>query len=156
MAGGPPGSSWVSARPHPCVVSVHRDHQSAHPGQHSIACKRLPCLLAADDGSPRVSPGSSRGTRRNAPVESDEEMPVSSHYFANKTRNERKRKRMPASQRSKRRKTGFGGSKTKGYVRPALRSVGWRVREERPEAERPRFALKLLLKQTVVKRRLSS
>uniref|UniRef100_A0A8C9K6X1 RecQ-like DNA helicase BLM n=1 Tax=Panthera tigris altaica TaxID=74533 RepID=A0A8C9K6X1_PANTA len=70
--------------------------------------------LPADDGSPRVSPGSSRGTRRNAPVESDEEMPVSSHYFANKTRNERKRKRMPASQRSKRRKTGFGGSKTKG------------------------------------------
>ncbi|XP_025774702.1 Bloom syndrome protein isoform X3 [Puma concolor] len=70
--------------------------------------------LPADDGSPRVSPGSSRGTRRNAPVESDEEMPVSSHYFANKTRNERKRKRMPASQRSKRRKTGFGGSNTKG------------------------------------------
>ncbi|GAB5572138.1 Bloom syndrome protein isoform X1 [Prionailurus iriomotensis] len=79
--------------------------------------------LPADDGSPRVSPGSSRGTRRNAPVESDEEMPVSSHYFANKTRNERKRKRMPASQRSKRRKTGVGGSKTKGGVHHVQKDI---------------------------------
>ncbi|XP_077630358.1 recQ-like DNA helicase BLM isoform X1 [Crocuta crocuta] len=70
--------------------------------------------LPADDSPPRVSPGSSRGTRRNGPSESEDEMPVSSHYFANKARNERKRKRMPASQRSKRWKTGFGGSKTKG------------------------------------------
>uniref|UniRef100_A0A673U661 RecQ-like DNA helicase BLM n=1 Tax=Suricata suricatta TaxID=37032 RepID=A0A673U661_SURSU len=70
--------------------------------------------LPADDSAPRVSPGSSRSSRRNGPPESDDEMPVSSHYFANKARNERKRKRMPASQRSKRRKTGFSGSKTKG------------------------------------------
>ncbi|KAJ8797870.1 hypothetical protein J1605_017072 [Eschrichtius robustus] len=67
-----------------------------------------------EDDSSRRSPSSSRGTGRNAPEELDEETPISSHYFANKTKNERKRKRMPASQRSKRRKTGFGGSKTKG------------------------------------------
>uniref|UniRef100_A0A8C0CCC7 RecQ-like DNA helicase BLM n=1 Tax=Balaenoptera musculus TaxID=9771 RepID=A0A8C0CCC7_BALMU len=70
--------------------------------------------LPAEDDSSRRSPSSSRGTGRNAPEELDEETPISSHYFANKTKNERKRKRMPASQRSKRRKTGFGGSKTKG------------------------------------------
>ncbi|XP_004432030.1 PREDICTED: Bloom syndrome protein [Ceratotherium simum simum] len=70
--------------------------------------------LPAEDGSPRVSPSSSRGTGRNATEEFHEETPVSSHYFANKTKNERKRKRMSASQRSKRRKTGFGASKTKG------------------------------------------
>nr|XP_012417104.1 PREDICTED: Bloom syndrome protein isoform X2 [Odobenus rosmarus divergens] len=69
--------------------------------------------LPAEDGSPRGSPGSRRGTR-SAAEEFDEETPVSSHYFANKTKNERKRKRMSASQRPKRRKTGFGGSKTKG------------------------------------------
>ncbi|XP_025748801.1 recQ-like DNA helicase BLM isoform X2 [Callorhinus ursinus] len=70
--------------------------------------------LPAEDGSPRGSPGSHRGTRRNGAEEFDEGTPVSSHYFANKTKNERKRKRMPASQRPKRRKTSFGGSKTKG------------------------------------------
>nr|XP_008510865.1 PREDICTED: Bloom syndrome protein isoform X1 [Equus przewalskii]XP_008510866.1 PREDICTED: Bloom syndrome protein isoform X1 [Equus przewalskii]XP_008510867.1 PREDICTED: Bloom syndrome protein isoform X1 [Equus przewalskii] len=70
--------------------------------------------LPAEDNSPRISPSSSRGTGRNAPEEFDEETPISSHYFANKTKNERKRKRISASQRSKRRKTGFSGSKTKG------------------------------------------
>ncbi|KAF4017828.1 hypothetical protein G4228_009510 [Cervus hanglu yarkandensis] len=70
--------------------------------------------LAAEDSSPRRSPSSSRGTGKNTPEESDEEAPISSHYFANKTRNERKRKRMPASQRAKRRRTGFSGSRTKG------------------------------------------
>ncbi|XP_077728479.1 recQ-like DNA helicase BLM isoform X1 [Canis aureus] len=70
--------------------------------------------LPADDGSPRISPSSSRSTRRSAPEEFDEETSISSHYFANKTKNERKRKRMSATQRSKRRRTGFGGSKTKG------------------------------------------
>ncbi|XP_077934979.1 recQ-like DNA helicase BLM isoform X3 [Halichoerus grypus] len=69
--------------------------------------------LPAEDGSPRGSPGSRRGTR-SAAEEFNEETPVSSHYFANKTKNERKRKRMSASQRPKRRKTSFGGSKTKG------------------------------------------
>uniref|UniRef100_A0A7N5KAM2 RecQ-like DNA helicase BLM n=2 Tax=Ailuropoda melanoleuca TaxID=9646 RepID=A0A7N5KAM2_AILME len=69
--------------------------------------------LPAADGSPRRSPGSSRATR-SAPEEFDEETPVASHYFANKTKNERKRKRMSASQRPKRRRTSFGGSKTKG------------------------------------------
>ncbi|XP_006198489.2 recQ-like DNA helicase BLM isoform X1 [Vicugna pacos] len=66
------------------------------------------------DSSPQRSPSSSRGTGRNAPEEWDEDAPVSSHYFANKPKNERKRKRMSASQRSKRRKTSFGVSKTKG------------------------------------------
>nr|XP_014332666.1 PREDICTED: Bloom syndrome protein isoform X2 [Bos mutus] len=70
--------------------------------------------LPAEDTSPRRSPSSSRGTRKNTPEESDEEAPISSHYFANKTRNERKRKRMPASQKAKRRRTGFSGSRTKG------------------------------------------
>ncbi|XP_017498842.3 recQ-like DNA helicase BLM isoform X1 [Manis javanica] len=70
--------------------------------------------LPAEDASPRISPSSSRGTGRNVSEEFNEGTPISSHYFANKTKNERKRKRMPASQRSKRRKTGFGGSRTKG------------------------------------------
>ncbi|XP_036787689.2 recQ-like DNA helicase BLM isoform X2 [Manis pentadactyla] len=70
--------------------------------------------LPAEDGSPRISPSSSRGTGRNVSEEFNEGTPISSHYFANKTKNERKRKRMPASQRSKRRKTSFGGSRTKG------------------------------------------
>ncbi|XP_062946566.1 recQ-like DNA helicase BLM [Cynocephalus volans] len=68
--------------------------------------------LPAQDDSPRLSVSSNSGSRRNALEELDEETPVSSHYFADKTRNERKRKNMPASQRSKRRKT--GGSKAKG------------------------------------------
>ncbi|XP_034880072.1 Bloom syndrome protein isoform X1 [Mirounga leonina] len=70
--------------------------------------------LPAEDGSPRGSPGSRRGTRRRAAEEFDEETPVSSHYFAKKTKSERKRKRMSASQRPKRRKTSFGSSKTEG------------------------------------------
>uniref|UniRef100_A0A8C2R168 RecQ-like DNA helicase BLM n=1 Tax=Capra hircus TaxID=9925 RepID=A0A8C2R168_CAPHI len=70
--------------------------------------------LPAEDTSPRRSPSSSRGTGKNTPEESDEEASVSSRYFANETRNERKRKRMSASQRAKRRRTGFSGSRTKG------------------------------------------
>ncbi|KAF6076685.1 BLM RecQ like helicase [Phyllostomus discolor] len=62
--------------------------------------------LPAEDAPPRPSPSSSRGTGRNDSEGFDEEVPVSSHYFANKTKNERKRKRAPACQRSKRRKTG--------------------------------------------------
>ncbi|KAB1257077.1 Bloom syndrome protein [Camelus dromedarius] len=75
------------------------------------------------DSSPQRSPSSSRGTGRNAPEEWDKDAPVSSHYFANKPKNERKRKRMPASQRSKRRKTGFGVSKTKGEGREVLEGL---------------------------------
>ncbi|XP_022366922.1 Bloom syndrome protein isoform X2 [Enhydra lutris kenyoni] len=80
----------------------------------SVLQKYSEWTLPADDGSLRRSPGSSRGTGKNGPEEFDEEIPISSHYFTNKTKNERKRKRMSASQRPKRRKTGFGGSKTKG------------------------------------------
>lgn len=69
--------------------------------------------LPAEDSSPRMSPSSSRGTGRISSAEFYEETPISSHYFANKARNERKRKRMPASHRSKRRKSGFGDLKTK-------------------------------------------
>ncbi|XP_023568116.1 Bloom syndrome protein [Octodon degus] len=68
----------------------------------------------AEDASPVISLWGNRGSGRNAPEELEEEMPVSSHYFANRARNERKRKRMPASQRPKRRKTSFGGFKAKG------------------------------------------
>ncbi|ELW62827.1 Bloom syndrome protein [Tupaia chinensis] len=70
--------------------------------------------LPAEDSSPRGSLCSNRSTGRDAPTELDEEAPISSHYFASKTRNERKRKRMSASQRPKRRKTGYSGSKAKG------------------------------------------
>ncbi|XP_006905348.1 Bloom syndrome protein isoform X1 [Pteropus alecto] len=69
--------------------------------------------LPAEDSSPRMSPSSSRGTGRISSAEFYEETPISSHYFANKARNERKRKRMPASHRSKRRKSSFGDLKTK-------------------------------------------
>ncbi|XP_054569383.1 recQ-like DNA helicase BLM isoform X2 [Eptesicus fuscus] len=70
--------------------------------------------LPAEDSSPPVSPSSSRSAARNGSEECDEETPTSSHYFANQTKNERKRKRMPACQRSKRRKTGFGDFKARG------------------------------------------
>ncbi|KAM6180475.1 recQ-like DNA helicase BLM isoform 2-T2 [Erethizon dorsatum] len=70
--------------------------------------------LPAEDASPGISLSGNRGTGRTAPEELEEEMPVSSHYFANRARNERKRKKMPASQRPKRRKTSFGGFKAKG------------------------------------------
>uniref|UniRef100_A0A2I3HG21 RecQ-like DNA helicase BLM n=1 Tax=Nomascus leucogenys TaxID=61853 RepID=A0A2I3HG21_NOMLE len=68
----------------------------------------------AEDSSPGISLSSSRVPGRSATEELDKEIPVSSHYFASKTRNERKRKKMPASQRSKRRKTASSGSKAKG------------------------------------------
>ncbi|XP_053437909.1 recQ-like DNA helicase BLM isoform X3 [Nycticebus coucang] len=67
--------------------------------------------LPAEDGSPGMNLSSNRGTRRNIPEELDEETPVSSRYFANKTR---KRKKVSASQRPKRRRTAYGGSKVKG------------------------------------------
>lgn len=97
-----------------------------HVGQPGVTGNRLHCPFVAEDASPRISPSSSRGTGRNVSEEFNEGTPISSHYFANKTKNERKRKRMPASQRSKRRKTGFGGSRTKGYVlRPVLQCGGY-------------------------------
>uniref|UniRef100_A0A8C9IB19 RecQ-like DNA helicase BLM n=1 Tax=Piliocolobus tephrosceles TaxID=591936 RepID=A0A8C9IB19_9PRIM len=68
----------------------------------------------AEDSSPGMSLSGSRGPGRSTAEELDEEISVSSHYFASKTRNERKRKKMPASQRSKRRKTASSGSKAKG------------------------------------------
>ncbi|KAM4832902.1 recQ-like DNA helicase BLM [Urocitellus parryii] len=70
--------------------------------------------LPAKDSSPGISLPGNRGPRKNDPEELDEEEPVSSHYFTNKTRNERKRKKMPISQKSKRRKSSYGGFKPKG------------------------------------------
>ncbi|XP_045417610.1 Bloom syndrome protein isoform X1 [Lemur catta] len=70
--------------------------------------------LQAEDSSPGMGLSSNRGTRRNTHEELDEQTPISSHYFANKTRNERKRRSMPASHRPKRRKTAYSGSKMKG------------------------------------------
>lgn len=68
-----------------------------------------------EDSSPGRSLMGSRGTGGSTLDETDEEQtPVSSHYFANKTRNERKRKKMPASQKPKRRRTSYGGFKAKG------------------------------------------
>ncbi|XP_037843587.2 recQ-like DNA helicase BLM isoform X2 [Chlorocebus sabaeus] len=68
----------------------------------------------AEDSSPGMSLSSSRGPGRSTAEELNEEISVSSHYFTSKTRNERKRKKMPASQRPKRRKTASSGSKAKG------------------------------------------
>ncbi|XP_077796468.1 recQ-like DNA helicase BLM isoform X2 [Macaca mulatta] len=68
----------------------------------------------AEDNSPGMSLSGSRGPGRSTAEELDEEISVSSHYFTSKTRNERKRKKMPASQRPKRRKTASSGSKAKG------------------------------------------
>ncbi|KAM6201070.1 recQ-like DNA helicase BLM isoform 2-T2 [Rhynchocyon petersi] len=70
--------------------------------------------LTAEDSSPRRSLTSSRGSGRDESQETDEETPVSSRYFANKTKNQTKRKRMPAFQKSKRRKSGCGGYSAKG------------------------------------------
>ncbi|XP_028610650.1 Bloom syndrome protein isoform X2 [Grammomys surdaster] len=65
--------------------------------------------LPAEDGS------GSRGSGRCTPEGTDEEeAPVSSHYFANQTRNERKRKKMSVSQKPKRRRTSYSGSRAKG------------------------------------------
>lgn len=78
--------------------------------------------VLAEDSSPGIS---SRGTGRSTPEESDEEEPVSSHYFANQTRNERKRKKIPAFQRPKRRRTSNGGGfKAKGYSLCLLQPSG--------------------------------
>ncbi|XP_031242995.1 Bloom syndrome protein isoform X2 [Mastomys coucha] len=66
--------------------------------------------LPAEDGSP-----GGRGSEGSTPEETEEEQaPVSSHYFANQTRNERKRKKMSASQKPKRRRTSYGGFRAKG------------------------------------------
>lgn len=70
--------------------------------------------LAAEDTSTEMNPSCSRGSRQNPPEESDEEAPISSHYFANGGKHERKRKRMPTFQRSKRRRSGLSGSRMKG------------------------------------------
>lgn len=70
--------------------------------------------LPAENSSPGITLTGGRGTGRSTPEEPDEEEPVSSHYFTNQTRNERKRKKMPASQRLKRRRTSYGGFKAKG------------------------------------------
>ncbi|KAH0501413.1 Bloom syndrome protein-like protein [Microtus ochrogaster] len=67
--------------------------------------------LPAENSSPGMS-----HTRRNTPEEADDEEPVSSHYFANQTRNERKRKKIPAFQRPKRRRASNGGFKAKGRL----------------------------------------
>uniref|UniRef100_A0A2K5FA02 RecQ-like DNA helicase BLM n=1 Tax=Aotus nancymaae TaxID=37293 RepID=A0A2K5FA02_AOTNA len=80
----------------------------------SVLQKYSEWTLPAEDSSPGISLSGSRGPGRSAAEKLDEEIPVSSHYFASNTGNERKRKRMPASQRSKRRKTTSGGSKAKG------------------------------------------
>ncbi|XP_008057708.1 Bloom syndrome protein isoform X2 [Carlito syrichta] len=80
----------------------------------SVLQKYSARTLPAEDSSPGTSLASNRGPGRNAPEELNEDIPVSSHYFANKARNERKRRKMPASQKAKRRKTGCGGSKAKG------------------------------------------
>ncbi|XP_040825483.1 Bloom syndrome protein isoform X1 [Ochotona curzoniae] len=66
--------------------------------------------LPAEEGSPQTSPSSGR----SAPEAQDEDTPVSSHYFANSARNERKRRRMPTSQKAKRRRTSYGGHPAKG------------------------------------------
>ncbi|XP_075414132.1 recQ-like DNA helicase BLM isoform X2 [Tenrec ecaudatus] len=68
--------------------------------------------LPAEDPSCLTSlPGSRASSGRSAPEDLGEETAVSSHYFANQTR---KRKRMPAFQRSKRRKSGLSASTAKG------------------------------------------
>lgn len=77
--------------------------------------EHLHFLSAAENSSPGITLTGGRGTGRSTPEEPDEEEPVSSHYFTNQTRNERKRKKMPASQRLKRRRTSYGGFKAKGY-----------------------------------------
>ncbi|XP_008850994.1 Bloom syndrome protein isoform X1 [Nannospalax galili] len=70
--------------------------------------------LPAEDNSPGINLAGSRGTGRSMPDELDEGAPVSSHYFAKQSRNERKRRKMPVSQRPKRRRTSYGGFKAKG------------------------------------------
>ncbi|XP_004708150.1 Bloom syndrome protein [Echinops telfairi] len=71
-------------------------------------------LPAEDPSSLTNVPGSRASSGRSAPEDLDDESAVSSHYFANKARNERKRKRMTAFQRSKRRKSGHSASTAKG------------------------------------------
>ncbi|XP_076792788.1 recQ-like DNA helicase BLM [Arvicanthis niloticus] len=71
--------------------------------------------LPAEDGSPGPRGSGSRGSGRCTLEETDEEeAPVSSHYFANQMRNERKRKKMSVSQKPKRRRTSYGGFRAKG------------------------------------------
>uniref|UniRef100_A0A2K5Q438 RecQ-like DNA helicase BLM n=1 Tax=Cebus imitator TaxID=2715852 RepID=A0A2K5Q438_CEBIM len=80
----------------------------------SVLQKYSEWTLPAENSSPGISLSGSRGPGRSATEKLDEEIPVSSHYFASNSGNERKRKRTPASQRPKRRKAASGGSKAKG------------------------------------------
>ncbi|XP_069899411.1 recQ-like DNA helicase BLM isoform X1 [Dipodomys merriami] len=75
--------------------------------------------LPAEDSS--LGGGSGRCTPEGLD-EDDEEAPVSSHYFANQTRNERKRKKTSASQRPKRRRTSYGGFKARGVSTSSRRT----------------------------------
>lgn len=63
----------------------------------------------AEDAYPERSFGCGQGPGQSSPANSDEEAPVSSHYFANRGKN--KRKRAVAFPRSKRRRS---SSRTKG------------------------------------------
>lgn len=69
-------------------------------------------VLVAEDAYPERSLSGGQGPGQSSPAESDEEAPVSSHYFANRGKN--KRKRTVAFPRSKRRRS---SSRTKGYGR---------------------------------------
>ncbi|XP_008273539.2 recQ-like DNA helicase BLM [Oryctolagus cuniculus] len=70
--------------------------------------------LPAEDASPRPSPPSRRDSGRSAPEAPEEDAPVSSRYFANTARNERRKRKLPAPQRAKRRRTSHGGCPAKG------------------------------------------
>nr|XP_045001953.1 Bloom syndrome protein [Jaculus jaculus] len=70
--------------------------------------------VPAEENSPGTSLSSSRGVGRSTAEEPSKEGPVSSHYFSKHTRDERKRKRMPASPKPKRRRTSYGGCRARG------------------------------------------
>ncbi|XP_036593125.1 Bloom syndrome protein [Trichosurus vulpecula] len=71
----------------------------------SVLQKYSECTLPGNDNDPlRLSP---HDAERN-----EEETQVSSHYFSNKTKNERKRRRLPTFQKSKRRKTSHGSQQS--------------------------------------------
>jgi hypothetical protein len=81
-----------------------------------ITCKCLRFPFVVEHSSPGLSLSGSRGSGRSALKEPDGEEPISSHYFANPTRNERKRKTTSACQKPKRRRTSYSGFRAKGYV----------------------------------------
>ncbi|XP_027708032.1 Bloom syndrome protein [Vombatus ursinus] len=70
----------------------------------SVLQKYSEWTLPANDDSLLPSP---HNAERN-----EEEMQVSSHYFSNKTKNERKRRRLPTFQKSKRKKTSHGSQQS--------------------------------------------